>query len=144
MIPILQYPEYTVTLRQKSAPVVQPTRELISDMAEYRGKCLGLAAVQLGVPVRLIMVKFGIDYIFLVNPEIVKVSPQTFPYPEGCMSFKHGKERYTFHRPKRVKVRYTDLAGKPQTVKAEGITGRSLMHEIDHLEGKLIVDYESV
>lgn len=138
---VLQYPEYEVMLRQKSARVVKASQELVDDMAEYRGSCLGLAAIQLGVPVRLIMVKYGDNYLFLVNPEIMKLSQQTWPFPEGCLSIGHGKELYTFHRPKRAKVRYTDLEGNQRTIKAEGLTARSLQHEIDHLEGKLILDY---
>lgn len=138
---VLQYPKHELTLRQKSTPLVEASQELVDSMAEYKGKCLGLAAIQLGVPVQLIMVKYGEDYIFLVNPKIMKVSKQTWPFPEGCLSIGYGKKLYTFHRPKRVKVRYTDLEGNQQTVKAEGLTARSLQHEIDHLEGKLIIDY---
>ena len=141
MIPILQYPKAKVTLRQKSVIVVKATQEVVNDMAEYKGQCLGLAAVQLGTPVRLIMVLFGDDYLFLVNPEVVKVSTQTWPFPEGCLSIGHGKELFTFHRPKRVKIRYMDLEGNQRTVKAEGLTARVLQHEIDHLEGNLIIDW---
>lgn len=142
MKPILQYPEYESVLRQRSDAVTKNDYELISDMAEYKGECLGLSAVQLGVPVRLIMVKYGPEYIFLVNPEILKLSPQTWPFPEGCLSIKHGRELATFHRPKRVKVRYMDLEGNQRTIKAEGLTARALQHEIDHLEGRLIIDYQ--
>lgn len=138
---ILQYPKDEVILRQKSMRVVKATQELIDDMAEYQGKCLGLAAVQIGVPVQLIMVMYGQGYLFLVNPEIVKVSQQTWPFPEGCLSIEQGKKLYTFHRPKRVKVRYTTLEGDQRIIKAEGLTVRVLLHEIDHLEGKLILDY---
>jgi len=147
MIPVLQYPmngvmnQAAITLRQKSDRVEKVSLELVDDMAEYQGKCAGLAAVQLGVPVRLIMVQYGDTYIFLANPEIAKLSSQTWPFEEGCLSIKHGKELVTFHRPKRVKVRYMDLTGNQRTIKAEGLTARFLQHEIDHLEGKLIIDY---
>lgn len=140
MISVLQYPKYEVMLRQKSAIVIQASQELINDMIEYQGKCLGLAAVQLGVPVRFIMVKFGAGYIFLANPEVVKASLQMWAYPESCLSIKFGKEQYTFKRPKRVKVKYKDLEGKQRMVKAEGLTARCLQHEIDHLGGILIID----
>jgi len=144
---VLQYPmngivtETQKTLRQKSTHLIKASQELIDDMAVYQGKCLGLAAVQLGEPVRLIMIQFGKDYLFLINPEIVKVSSQTSPFAEGCLSIKHGEELFTFHRPKRAKVRYMDLEGNQRTIKAEGLTARVLQHEIDHLEGKLIIDY---
>lgn len=151
MIPILQYPkndivtQAQVTLRFKSNPINYDEgidQRLIDDMTEYQGKCLGLAAVQLGVPVRLIMVKSGSLYIFLVNPQVVKASKGVGLREEGCLSFYHGKERYTFKRPKRVKVRYTNLFGIQRTIKAEGLFARILQHEIDHLDGKLIIDYE--
>jgi len=141
---ILQYPKHEVMLRQKSVKVVKATRELIDDMAEYQGKCLGLAAVQLGVPVRLIMVKWGEDYIFLANPEIVKVSSQTYLFSEACLSIENGNKIVIFHRPKRIKVRYTDVKDNQRILKAEGLTARILQHEIDHLEGKLIIDYAVV
>ncbi len=148
---ILQYPmngissEAAETLRQVSTPYETgeiPSAELVNSMRQYQSKCLGLSAVQLGVPLRLIMVKYGEDFIFLSNPEIVRVSQQTYPYPEGCLSINNGHTMVTFHRHKRVKVRYIDLEGRQRTVKAEGLTARTLQHEVDHLEGKLIIDYK--
>ena len=139
---VLQYPKHEVMLRQKSVRVVKASQELIDDMTEYQGKCLGLAAVQLGIPVRLIMVRYGDGYIFLANPEVVKVSKQIGLLREGCLSIGRGKDLYPIHRPKRIKVRYMDLGGNRRTIKTEGLTARSLQHEIDHLEGKLIIDYE--
>ena len=141
MARVLQYPKHEVMLRQKSVRVIEASQELIDDMTEYQGKCLGLAAVQLGVPVRLIMVRYGDGYMFLTNPEVVKVSKQIGLLREGCLSIGYGKDLYPVHRPKRVKVRYVDLEGTQRTVKAEGLTARSIQHEIDHLEGKLIIDY---
>ena len=140
---VLQYPN--AYLREVSVPYengVLPSREIIDDMKEYQGKGLGLAAIQLGVAVCLIMIKYGVDYLFMVNPEIVKVSTQTWTFPEGCLSIKDGKELHEIVRPKRVKVRYTSLDGGCQsTLKLQGLTGRSLLHEVDHLDGKLIIDF---
>ncbi len=138
---VLQYPRYSAILRQKSVVVGKASQELLDAMTKYQGKCRGLAAVQLGFAVRLIMILYGSEYIFMANPEIMKLSRQTWPYPEGCLSIKGGKELHTFHRPKRAKVRYTDLEGNQRVIKAEGLTARALQHEIDHLEGKLIIDY---
>ena len=144
MSAVLQYPVHELSLRQKSVRFeehVGASQELVADMSAWKGKCLGLAAVQIGVPVRLIMVKYGEIYLFLVNPEVVKTSPQTALAVEGCLSIGQGREFYYVDRPKRVKVRYTDLEGNARTLKVEGTTARILQHEIDHLEGVLIVDH---
>ena len=93
----------SIMLLQVSLPIVNVDSDLVSAMQRYRGKCLGLSAVQLGAPVRLIMVAFGDTYLFMLNPELVKVSAQTSLFPEGCLSVGQGKPRFTFPRPKRVK-----------------------------------------
>lgn len=141
MVPILQYPHDKVMLMQKSSTFIKASQELLDNMLEYKDKCYGLSAVQFGHPVRLIMLRYGTDYIFLTNPEIIKVSKQTWSYPEGCLSVDNGSVRVTIRRPKRVKVRYTDLEGHQHTLKAEGLTARCIQHEVDHLEGILIIDY---
>ncbi len=138
---VLQYPAHELSLRSKSVRVVEASQELVADMTAWQGRCLGLAAVQIGVPVRLMMVKYGESYLFLVNPEIVKVSPQTSTMGESCLSVGRGQEFYYVARPKRVKVQYADLNGTRRTLKAESITARILQHEIDHLEGVLIIDH---
>ncbi len=139
---ILQYPQHKATLRLKSAQVVgQVSQDLIDQMTSFQGLCLGLSAVQLGVPIRLIMIKYGIGHLFLSNPIILKQSLKTWAYEEGCLSIEGGEKLYYFRRPKRIKVSYTDLDGNQKTIKAQGLTARSLQHEIDHLEGKLIIDY---
>ncbi len=141
---ILQYPKDKATLRQKSEPFadgVLPSEELVNDMAAYQGKCAGLAAVQLGVPVRLIMVKYGEGYIFMVNPEITMASKKTYDAKEGCLSISYGNSLFTMTRHKIVKVQYTDLEGNRRAVKARGLAASCLQHEIDHLEGKLIGYY---
>jgi len=140
MKPVIQY--YAHILRQHSVPVDKVDPELVKDMADFQGRCLGLAAVQLGVLARLIMVRYGDEYLFLANPEIVKASPKATIMREGCLSIGYGREYHPVPRSKRVKVRYMDIEGNQKTVKAEGTTARALQHEIDHLDGKLIFDYE--
>ncbi|KKM25985.1 hypothetical protein LCGC14_1589420 [marine sediment metagenome] len=143
LMTVLQYPKHEHTLRQISSPYaagVLPSAELIENMAEYQGTTQGLAAVQLGLPVRLIMVKYGEDYIFMVNPAIVKRSDKMYDANEGCMSIGHGKTRFTISRHKIVKVRYTDLKGNQRSLKARNLDASCLQHEIDHLEGRLIID----
>ena len=134
---IIQHPDNT--LLKVSEPVNKVDTEIIKEMAKYKNKCLGLAAIQLGFPVRVIMVKLGTMYVFMVNPEIIKQSEKTSVYPEGCMSIAHGKRYFDIVRPKRVKVRYLDLSMKPRTVKGDLLTSHLLQHEIDHLDGKLII-----
>lgn len=142
---ILQYPKDEATLRLKSVRVEgRVDQELIAEMTSLQWACFGLSAVQLGIPIRLVMVKHGTNFIFLSNPEIVKLSTKTWAYSEGCMSVGAGDSLRYFRRPKRVKVKYTDLDGNPRTIKAEGILARALQHEIDHLDGILIVDYKEV
>lgn len=139
---ILQYPD--PVLRKISLPVdTKPDKQLIAAMSEYRGKCAGLSAIQLGFPVRVIMVKSGTFYMFMVNPEIVKVDEKMSEYEEGCMSIDRGVTRYTFMRPRRVKVKYLDMDMLPHSIKGDGLFARILQHEIDHLDGKLIIDYIS-
>ncbi len=143
MTVVLQYPKDELTLRQISTPYdsgVLPSAELVDDMAKYKGRTQGLAAVQLGVPVRLIMVKYGEEYIFLLNPIIVGKSDQMYNAVEGCMSIGLGNTRFTISRHKIVKVRYTDLEGNQRSIKARNLDASCLQHEIDHLEGRLIID----
>jgi len=128
-------------LRQHSVDVYMIDLDLVKDMTEYQGRCLGLAAVQLGVLARLIMVRYGEEYLFLANPEIIKLSPKTTIMREGCLSIGYGREYHPVPRSKRVKVRYMNIEGIQKTVKAEGTTAAALQHEIDHLDGKLIFDY---
>jgi len=137
---ILQYPKHKATLRQKSVRVDKAPQDLIDEMAQYKGQCLGLAAVQLGVPIRVIMVKYGEDYIFMVNPELTMASKKTYDAKEGCLSISYGNSLFTMTRHKIVKVQYTDLEGNRRTIKARDLDASCLQHEIDHLEGKLIVD----
>lgn len=132
-------------LRSKSAPVAScnhETKQLIEEMIQLcRGpRALGLSAPQLGVLSRIIVCKFGEDYIGIVNPEIVKKSELTFPSVEGCLSIAGGKRKFIIIRSKKVKVRGLTANGKPITYKGRDSFGAALQHEIDHLEGILISD----
>lgn len=138
-------------LRQKSAPVAAVTSEiraLVADMFEtmYRAPGIGLAAIQVGVPLRIITMDLSKTEgerqprVF-INPEILSASQDTVPYEEGCLSVPEYYEEV--QRPARVRLRYTDLDGKVREEDAEGLFATCIQHEIDHLEGVLFIDHLS-
>jgi peptide deformylase len=139
-------------LRKPSEPVArvdEALRKLMDDMLEtmYAAPGVGLAAVQVGVPIRLIVLDTAKKEdepprpIAMVNPEIVKSSTEMRVHEEGCLSIP--EVRVEIERPASVTVRYTDRDGKRQELAAEGLLATAVQHEIDHLNGKLIIDYLS-
>jgi peptide deformylase len=138
-------------LRVVSAPVPQVTTDvlvLIEDMLEtmYDAPGIGLAAIQVGVPQRVVTIDLAkkdepSNPIAFINPEIVSASEETSVYEEGCLSIPEYYEEVT--RPASVKVRYTDIKGKTQEMDADGLMATCIQHEIDHLDGKLFIDYLS-
>lgn len=140
-------------LRKKSAPVERvdaETRAFLDSMLEtmYAAPGIGLAAVQVGVPRRMITIDVSPkeeegkrEPLFFINPEIVWSSDALSTYEEGCLSIP---EYYAeVERPAEVRVRYLDRDGKLQEIDAKGILATCLQHEIDHLEGKLFIDHLS-
>lgn len=129
-------------LREKCAPVKafnQKLWELLDDMrttvkAEHGA---GLAAPQIGVAVRAVVIDVEEGYYELVNPEIESVKGEQTG-PEGCLSVK-GKQG-TVTRPNRVKIEYRDRFGRKHKLTAEGFFARAVCHEIDHLNGILYTD----
>ncbi|TAM43595.1 MAG: peptide deformylase [Gammaproteobacteria bacterium] len=143
---ILHYPD--PRLRRKALPVgkVDDTvRRLVDDMAEtmYAAPGIGLAAVQVNEPQRVVVIDISESRDQLqvfINPEIVaRDGVQTFE--EGCLSVPGIYEEVT--RAHRVRVRALDRDGRPFELEAEGMLATCLQHEIDHLEGKVFVDYLS-
>ena len=141
-------------LRQISQPVQTVTdehRQLMDDMLEtmYDAPGIGLAAIQIGKPVRIIVIDISGDDsdedntepktpLYFVNPEIVAVSDDVKPYKEGCLSVP---EIYDIvNRPAVITVNYLDYYGKPQTLHADGLLAVCLQHEMDHLNGILFID----
>jgi peptide deformylase len=123
-------------------------RTLVDDMLAtmYDAPGIGLAAIQVGVPVRLVTIDISRDeearapQVFL-NPEIVWSSEERSTYEEGCLSIPDYYEEV--ERPAKVKVRYQDLSGEAREVDAEGLLATCLQHEIDHLNGVLFIDHIS-
>lgn len=143
---ILHYPD--PRLRRKAEPVAEVSdeiRRLIDDMAEtmYAAPGIGLAAVQIGIPQRVIVIDLSEarnELKVFINPEILsKEGEQTFE--EGCLSVPGIFEEVT--RAARVRVRALDREGRPFELEAEGLLATCLQHEIDHLDGKVFVDYLS-
>jgi peptide deformylase len=138
-------------LRQTSKPVVgvdKPTRKLFDDMLEtmYDAPGIGLAAVQIGVPQRLVVIDLSKENeerqpLFLANPEIISASEAVSDYEEGCLSIPEFYEMVT--RPSEIKVRYLDRQGEAQELVAGGVLATCIQHEIDHLNGVLFIDYIS-
>ena len=123
-------------------------RRLMDDMLEtmYAAPGIGLAAIQVAVPKRVITLDVSKDEdkkepMFLANPEIVWASEELSNYQEGCLSIPDYYE--DVERPKKVRVRYLDRDGKMQEVEAEGLLATCLQHEIDHLNGVLFIDHLS-
>jgi len=133
--------------RAVTAADAETVRALIPRMLEamYGAPGIGLAAPQVGVPLRLAVIDLQRedrrDPLVIVNPEIVAASAETETHEEGCLSLPGQYADVT--RPRAVTVRFLDAAGDRREVAAEGLLGRCLQHEIDHLDGVLFVDHVS-
>jgi len=142
ILPIIKYP--AKILRQKAKKIKDPLapeiQKLIKDMVETLRKAqgLGLAAPQVGKSIRLCVVEFEGKLYILANPKIINFSKNKSLLEEGCLSLP-GKF-LPIARPEKVKVMHLDEKGKRSKIKAEGILARVIQHEIDHLNGILIID----
>jgi peptide deformylase len=141
-------------LRLVSDPVERvddDLRRLLDDMLEtmYEAPGIGLAGIQVGVPRRVLVCDVAQrededaerDPMFLINPEILTTSDESIVREEGCLSIP---EYFAdVERPSSVRVRYLDRQGRQQEIEATGVLATCLQHEIDHLDGKLFIDYLS-
>jgi peptide deformylase len=148
--PILTVPD--PVLKQVSKPVegtvTDEHRRLMDDMLEtmYDAPGIGLAAVQIGVPLRIIVMDLAKKDDppaprYFVNPEILWASDEKKGWEEGCLSVPEIYDE--IERPSRIRVRYRDYDGNPVEEEAEGLYAVCLQHEMDHLEGTLFIDYLS-
>jgi peptide deformylase len=138
-------------LKQVSTPVEtvdDDLRALMDDMLEtmYAAPGIGLAAVQVGVPKRVIVMDIARAEEpkaprYFVNPEILWASDDTLPYEEGCLSVPEIYDE--IERPAKVRLRYLDYDGKPVEEDAEGMFAVCIQHEMDHLQGVLFIDHLS-
>ena len=138
-------------LREISKPVLNvgvEEQKLMDDMLEtmYYANGIGLAAIQVGVPKRIIVIDISKDEkkekpMFFVNPIIKNKNLEKLTYEEGCLSVPD--QFAEIDRPSKCEVEYLDYNGKLQLLKAEGLLATCIQHEMDHLEGILFIDYLS-
>ena len=154
ILPIIETPD--PRLRTISKPVEKvddELRRLMDDMLEtmYDAPGIGLAAIQVGVPKRVLVIDLQEEEDaegkpirhprYFVNPEIVWSSDEASTYQEGCLSVP---EIYAeVDRPERVRVKWLDYDGQPHEEELEGLLATCLQHEMDHLEGILFIDHLS-
>ena len=148
--PILVAPD--PVLKQKSKPVeggvTDAHRARMDDMLEtmYDAPGIGLAAIQVGEPLRIIVMDLAKEGEppaprYFVNPEITWASDELFSYEEGCLSVPDIYD--DVERPARVKLRYLNYQGEQIEEDAEGLYAVCIQHEMDHLEGVLFIDHLS-
>ena len=149
-------------LREKSLTVEsvdEDLQKLMDDMLEtmYAAPGIGLAAIQIGIPKRVIVLDIGWrdksentsdekqverkNPIYFVNPEIISKSTSNLTYEEGCLSVPG--QFAEIDRPDKCHIKYLDYYGQPKELVAEGMLATCIQHEIDHLEGILFIDYLS-
>ena len=138
-------------LRQISKPVEKVGKEeqqLMDDMLEtmYSANGIGLAAIQIGIPKRIIVMDISKDENkkeprFFVNPIIKNKDRKKSTYEEGCLSVPN--QFAEIDRPKNCDVEYLDYNGEKKLLQAEGLLATCIQHEMDHLEGILFIDYLS-
>jgi peptide deformylase len=146
-LPIITLPD--PLLRKVSQPVERVDADLLQladDMLEtmYAAPGVGLAAVQVGAPRRLIVLDTSEKEaepspLVLINPGIVSLGSDLRVHEEGCLSIPD--VRIDIERPASLTLRYIDRNGKPQEMAADGLLATAIQHEIDHLNGKLIIDF---
>ena len=147
--PILTVPDPKLKLVSQTVERVDDDlRALMDDMLEtmYAAPGIGLAAIQVGEPVRVIVMDLareGEDPAprHFVNPEILWASDETAPYEEGCLSVPEIYDEV--ERPARVKLRYLNYRGEEVVEDAEGLYAVCIQHEMDHLNGVLFIDHLS-
>jgi len=149
LLPILVAPDPRLKLKAvPAAEVTDEIRQLLDDMLEtmYAAPGIGLAAPQVGVSKRIIVVDISRDEepkapLCMVNPELVWLSDEDAAYEEGCLSVP---EHYAeVVRPAAIRVAYLDRDGKKQELETDGLLATVIQHEMDHLDGILFIDHLS-
>ena len=150
ILPLIIAPDERLNKPSEPVKVVDDSiRKLLDDMLDtmYANQGIGLAAVQVGVHKRIIVVDIAVrnggrEPIKFINPEIIRESEEMSTYNEGCLSFP---DQYSdVERPAKVTVRYLDENGVQKTMEADEILATCLQHEIDHTNGIVFVDHISM
>jgi len=138
-------------LKQVSKPIEKvddEIRALMDDMLEtmYAAPGIGLAAIQVGVPKRVIVIDLAHEGeeprpMYFANPEILEKADQTAPYEEGCLSVPELYEEV--ERPETCRIRFLDYQNELREMDCEGLLATCIQHEMDHLEGVLFIDHLS-
>ena len=149
LLPIVILPD--PILRKVSAPIERVDAELLQladDMLEtmYDAPGIGLAAIQVGVAKRLVVLDVADEPevkepLVLINPEIVRLGDEMRQHEEGCLSIPDF--RLDIERPASLTLRYIGRDGKAHEMDADGLLATAIQHEVDHLDGKLIIDFLS-
>ena len=149
ILPIVKLPD--PILRQVSKPIEtvdDEVRRLAADMLEtmYEAPGVGLAGIQVAVPRRILVLDVSdkedeLQPIVMINPEILSLGPELRMHEEGCLSIPD--THVEIERPSTLRVRFLDLNGKQIELDAEDLLATAIQHEINHLDGRLIIDFLS-
>jgi peptide deformylase len=148
LLTVLCYPD--PRLHQVAKPVAQVDariKKIVADMAEtmYDAPGVGLAATQVDIHERIVVIDVSDDQnelMVFINPEIIWSSPEKKSWREGCLSVPEFYDEV--ERPAQVRVKALDLNGKEFELEADGLLAVCLQHELDHLQGKVFVEYLSM
>jgi len=144
---ILEFPDPRLRIKAKPVPIFDPAlRQLAADMLEtmYDAGGIGLAATQVGIPKQLIVMDLSEERNqpkVLVNPRVTALTDERRGHEEGCLSVPDFKAEVS--RPTHIRVQAWDLDGQSLEFQPQGLEAVCIQHEVDHLQGKLFVDYLS-
>lgn len=148
LLPVLCYPD--PRLHKVAKPVSQVDariKKIVADMADtmYDAPGVGLAATQVDIHERIVVIDVSDDQnelMVFINPEIIWASPEKKSWREGCLSVPDYYDEV--ERPSEIRVRALDVEGKEFELDADGLLAVCLQHELDHLQGKVFVEYLSI
>lgn len=147
LLPILEFPDPRLRTIAKPVAMVDDTvKQLIDDMFEtmYDAPGIGLAATQINIHRQIVVMDIseeGNEPLVLINPQVTVLAEETLPYDEGCLSVPGFYE--TVDRPANIRVEALDRNGEAFILEPDGLLATCIQHELDHLKGKLFVDYVS-
>jgi peptide deformylase len=147
VLSILNYPDQRLhTIAKPVAAVDARIVQIVADMGEtmYESSGIGLAATQVDIHERIIVIDVSEDrneLMVFINPELTWSSPEKKSWREGCLSVPEFFDEV--ERPERIKIKALNQAGKPFELEADGLLAVCLQHEMDHLQGKVFVEYLS-
>lgn len=147
ILPILNYPDPRLrTIAQPIAEINDDIRQLVQDMFEtmYEAKGIGLAATQIDRHIQLIVMDLSEDRtqpMVFINAKVTPLTDELVPYKEGCLSIPQVYDDIC--RPAKVRIEALNLQGEAMDIEADGLLAVCIQHELDHLNGKLFVDYLS-